>query len=189
VPEAAWQQVRRRGARRGTTSCCTDRSSPVSGWLRRHGSRRCARLGQAPRSWCSFEQVGADGSVARPTVVDDGVARSSGCRRPRGDARRASVSLTMRGPHPLGSVTQHIDKRVAHRYGGGVRRLVGASFRHRRGARAAGFDFVFTHGLCTFGDLHAPPPRPARRRRSRPGLRGWRCGSPSPTAARRRNGQ
>ena len=49
---------------------------------------------------------------------------------------------------PLGSVSQHIDKDVAHRYA----EVSGDWSAHHfdiEVARAAGFDFVFTHGLCT----------------------------------------
>jgi acyl dehydratase len=48
----------------------------------------------------------------------------------------------------LGSVSQHIDGRLAHRYGD----VSGDWSAHHfdiEVARAAGFDFVFTHGLCT----------------------------------------
>lgn len=48
----------------------------------------------------------------------------------------------------LGSVSQHIDKDVAHRYA----EVSGDWAAHHFDidvARAAGFDFVFTHGLCT----------------------------------------
>ena len=50
--------------------------------------------------------------------------------------------------HPLGSATQHIDRRTAHRYA----EVSGDWSAHHfdiEAARAAGFDFVFTHGLCT----------------------------------------
>jgi acyl dehydratase len=50
--------------------------------------------------------------------------------------------------HPLGSATHHIDKRTAHRYA----EVSGDWSAHHfdiEVARAAGFDFVFTHGLCT----------------------------------------
>jgi acyl dehydratase len=50
--------------------------------------------------------------------------------------------------HPLGSVSQHIDNDVAHRYA----EVSGDWAAHHfdiNVARAAGFDFVFTHGLCT----------------------------------------
>jgi len=52
--------------------------------------------------------------------------------------------------NPLGSVTHHIDKDVAHRYA----EVSGDWAAHHfdiEVARAAGFDFVFTHGLCTMG--------------------------------------
>ena len=50
--------------------------------------------------------------------------------------------------HPLGSVSQHIDKDVSHHYA----EVSGDWAAHHfdvEVARAAGFDFVFTHGLCT----------------------------------------
>jgi acyl dehydratase len=50
--------------------------------------------------------------------------------------------------HPLGSVSQPIDKDVARRYA----EVSGDWSAHHfdiEVARAAGFDFVFTHGLCT----------------------------------------
>jgi acyl dehydratase len=48
----------------------------------------------------------------------------------------------------LGSVSQHLDDRLAHRYA----EVSGDWAAHHfdiEVARAAGFDFVFTHGLCT----------------------------------------
>jgi len=48
----------------------------------------------------------------------------------------------------LGSTTQHLDGRLAHRYA----EVSGDWAAHHfdiEVARAAGFDFVFTHGLCT----------------------------------------
>jgi acyl dehydratase len=50
--------------------------------------------------------------------------------------------------HPLGSTVHHIDEDVAHRYA----EVSGDWAAHHFEidvARAAGFDFVFTHGLCT----------------------------------------
>ena len=50
--------------------------------------------------------------------------------------------------HPLGSTVHHIDDDVAHRYA----QVSGDWSAHHFEidvARAAGFDFVFTHGLCT----------------------------------------
>ncbi len=94
-----------------------------------------------------FEQVGADGSVAVEqwwTMVLLGL---------HGVADLGTMPADHRFPddaraHPLGSVTQHIDKRVAHRYA----EVSGDWSAHHfdiEVARAAGFDFVFTHGLCT----------------------------------------
>jgi acyl dehydratase len=50
--------------------------------------------------------------------------------------------------NPIGSATQHIDEQVAHRYA----QVSGDWSAHHfdiAAARASGFDFVFTHGLCT----------------------------------------
>jgi acyl dehydratase len=50
--------------------------------------------------------------------------------------------------NPLGSTSQHLDGRLAHRYA----EVSGDWAAHHfdvEVARAAGFDFVFTHGLCT----------------------------------------
>ena len=48
----------------------------------------------------------------------------------------------------VGSVTQHVDEQVAHRYA----KVSGDRLAHHfdiDAARATGFDFLFTHGLCT----------------------------------------
>ena len=50
--------------------------------------------------------------------------------------------------NPLGSTSQHLDDQLAHRYA----EVSGDWAAHHfdiEVARAAGFDFVFTHGLCT----------------------------------------
>jgi acyl dehydratase len=50
--------------------------------------------------------------------------------------------------HPIGSTMQHIDERIAHRYA----EVSGDWSAHHfdiDAARATGFDFLFTHGLCT----------------------------------------
>jgi acyl dehydratase len=50
--------------------------------------------------------------------------------------------------HPLGSATAHLDEQMAHRYA----EVSGDWSAHHfdvEAARAAGFDFVFAHGLCT----------------------------------------
>ena len=50
--------------------------------------------------------------------------------------------------NPIGEATHHIDKQVAHRYA----EVSGDWSAHHfdiSAARASGFDFLFTHGLCT----------------------------------------
>jgi acyl dehydratase len=94
-----------------------------------------------------FEQIGADGSVAVEqwwTMVLLGLHGVADLGTMPGDHRFPDDARA----HPLGSVTQHIDKRVAHRYA----EVSGDWSAHHFDidvARAAGFDFVFTHGLCT----------------------------------------
>ena len=94
-----------------------------------------------------FEQVDADGHVAVEqwwTMVLLGL---------QGMADLGMTPAEHRFPddaraHPLGSVTHHIDADVAHRYA----EVSGDWSAHHfdiEVARAAGFDFVFTHGLCT----------------------------------------
>jgi acyl dehydratase len=94
-----------------------------------------------------FEQVGADGSVAVEqwwTMVLLGL---------RGVADLGTTPVEHRFPDDalsssLGSASQHIDENVAHRYA----EVSGDWAAHHfdiEVARAAGFDFVFTHGLCT----------------------------------------
>jgi acyl dehydratase len=94
-----------------------------------------------------FEQVGADGTVAVEqwwTMVLLGL---------RGVGDLGAMPAEHRFPedaraHPLGSVTQHVGKDIAHRYA----EVSGDWAAHHfdiEVARAAGFDFVFTHGLCT----------------------------------------
>ncbi len=46
-----------------TTSCCTGRWPPANGWIPGRRSRRCGRLGRAPRSSCtSNRSIPMDGS-------------------------------------------------------------------------------------------------------------------------------
>jgi len=71
--------------------------------------------------------------------------------------------------HPLGSVSQHVDKDIAHRYA----EVSGDWAAHHfdiEVARAVGFDFVFTHGLCTMAICTTPPARPVGRRAPGQGL-------------------
>jgi acyl dehydratase len=94
-----------------------------------------------------FEQVGADGSVAVEqwwTMVLLGLHGLEELGTTPSDHRFPDDARA----HPLGSATHHIDTRVAHRYA----EVSGDWSAHHFDidvARAAGFDFVFTHGLCT----------------------------------------
>jgi acyl dehydratase len=68
-------------------------------------------------------------------------------------ADRASTPADHRFPeaarsNPKGSITAHIDADIAHRYAD----ISGDWAQHHfdiEAARAAGFDFIFAHGLCT----------------------------------------
>jgi acyl dehydratase len=146
LPEAVWQRVR--GGVHGEHDIVLHRPLipgerlETSSWI---SGVRTTRAGT--QVVVQFEQVGADGSVAVEqwwTMVLlglDGVAdlgTMPGDHRFPDDARE----------RPVGSVTQHIDKRTAHRYA----EVSGDWSAHHfdiDAARAAGFDFVFTHGLCT----------------------------------------
>jgi acyl dehydratase len=114
VPEAVWQRVR--GGVHGEHDIVLHRPLvpgerlDTSSWI---SAVRTSRAGT--QIVVQFEQIGADGSVAVEQwwtmvllglhgVVDLG-AMPSDHRFP--DSARA---------HPLGSATQHIDKRTAHRY-------------------------------------------------------------------------
>jgi hypothetical protein len=94
-----------------------------------------------------FEQTGADGSVAVEqwwTMVLLGLDGVADLGTMPSDHRFPDNALAQ----PLGSATQHIDKHTAERYA----EVSGDWSAHHfdiEVARAAGFDFVFTHGLCT----------------------------------------
>jgi acyl dehydratase len=146
VPDAVWQRVR--GGVHGGHDIVLHRPLvpgerlDTSSWI---SAVRTSRAGT--QIVVQFEQVGDDGSVAVEqwwTMVLLGLC---------GVADLGSMPSDHRFPddvraHPLGSVTQHIDKDVAHRYA----EVSGDWSAHHfdiEVARAAGFDFVFTHGLCT----------------------------------------
>ena len=84
----------------------------------------------------------------RRTVVDDGAARTCTVSR-----TSATTPAEHRFPddartRPIGSVSHHIEADIAHRYA----EVSGDWSAHHfdiEVARAAGFDFVFAHGLCT----------------------------------------
>ena len=81
--------------------------------------------------------------------------------------------------HPLGTVSQHIDADVARRYA----ELSGDWAAHHfdiEVARAAGFDFVFTHGLCTMAICTHRRARLCWASTTRAGFGGSPCGSHRP---------
>lgn len=146
LPEAVWQRVR--GAVHGEHDIVLHRplipGEPLetSSWI---SAVRTSRAGT--QIVVQFKQVGADGSVAVEqwwTMVLLGL---------HGVADLGTMPPDHRFPddvraHPLGSATHHIDKRTVHRYA----EVSGDWSAHHfdiEVARAAGFDFVFTHGLCT----------------------------------------
>jgi acyl dehydratase len=146
VPETVWQRVR--GGVHGEHDIVLHRPLvpgerlDTSSWI---SAVRTSRAGT--QIVVQFEQVGADGAVAVEqwwTMVLLGL---------HGVADLGTMPADHRFPedargHPLGSVSQHLDKDVAHRYA----ELSGDWAAHHfdiEAARAAGFDFVFTHGLCT----------------------------------------
>ena len=146
VPETVWQRVR--GGVHGEHDVVLHRALvagerlDTSSWI---SAVRTSRAGT--QIVVQFEQVGADGAVAVEqwwTMVLLGL---------HGVADLGTMPADHRFPedarcHPLGSVSQHIDNGVAHRYAA----VSGDWAAHHfdiEAARAAGFDFVFTHGLCT----------------------------------------
>jgi acyl dehydratase len=146
LPEAVWQRVR--GGVHGEHDIVLHRPLipgerlETSSWI---SAVRTSRAGT--QIVVQFEQVGADGSVAVEqwwTMVLLGL---------HGVADLGAMPSDHRFPddvraHQVGSATQHIDKRTAYRYA----EVSGDWSAHHfdiEVARAAGFDFVFTHGLCT----------------------------------------
>ncbi len=146
VPEAVWRRVR--GGVHGEHDIVLHRPLVpgerlvTSSWI---SAVRTSRAGT--KIVVQFEQVGADGAVAVEqwwTMVLLGL---------HGVADLGAMPADHRFPedaraHHLGSVSQHIDNDVAHRYA----EVSGDWAAHHFDiavARAAGFDFVFTHGLCT----------------------------------------
>ena len=146
VPEAVWQRVR--GGVHGEHDIVLHR--PLVPGERLDTSAWISAVRTSPagtRIVVQFEQVGADGSIAVEqwwTMVLLGLHGAADLGAMPGDHRFPDDART----NPVGSVTQHIDKLVAHRYAD----VSGDWSAHHfdiEVARAAGFDFVFTHGLCT----------------------------------------
>lgn len=148
VPEEVWQRIR--GGVHGEHDIVIHRPLvpgerlDTSSWI---SAVRTARAGT--QIVVQFEQADADGAVVVEQwwtmvlldltgVADLGTMPAE--HRFPDDARA----------QPMGSASQHIDKDVAHRYV----QVSGDWAAHHfdiQVARAAGFDFVFTHGLCTMG--------------------------------------
>jgi acyl dehydratase len=146
IPGEVWQRIR--GGVHGEHDIVMHRPLvpgerlDTSSWI---SAARTSRAGTQVVVQCV--QVGADGEVAVEQwwtmmllglydVADLGTMPAE--HRFPDDARA----------RPLGSASQHIDKDVAHRYA----EVSGDWAAHHfdlEVARAAGFDFVFTHGLCT----------------------------------------
>ena len=146
LPESVWQHVR--GGVHGAHDIVLHRplvpGEPLATWSQ-ISAVRTSRAGT--QVVMRFEQVDADGAVAVEqwwTMVLLGL---------QGVADLGSTPADHRFPddaraRPVGSVTQHVDKDVARRYA----EVSGDWSAHHFDiavARAAGFDFVFTHGLCT----------------------------------------
>lgn len=146
VPEAVWENVR--GGVHGEHDIILHRPLvpgerlDTSSWI---SAVRTSRAGT--HVVVQFEQVGQDGVVAVEqwwTMVLLGL---------RGVADLGATPADHRFPdharaNPLGSIGRHIDGDVAVRYA----EVSGDWSAHHfdiEAARAAGFDFVFTHGLCT----------------------------------------
>jgi acyl dehydratase len=146
VPAAAWQHVR--GGVHGEHDIVLHRPLipgerlETSSWI---SAVRTSRAGT--QIVVQFEQVGADGSVAVEqwwTMMLLGLSGVADLGTMPADHRFPDEVR----PHPLGSATQHVDKRMAHRYAA----VSGDWSAHHfdvEVARSAGFGFVFTHGLCT----------------------------------------
>ena len=146
VPAEAWQRVR--GGVHGEHDIVLHRpldpGESLTTWSRISGIRT-ARAGT--RVAVHLEQIDSDGRLAVEqwwTMVLLGLD---------GVADLGSMPAEHRFPvaaraNPLGSATHHLDGRTAHRYA----EVSGDWSEHHfdiEAARAAGFDFVFAHGLAT----------------------------------------
>ena len=146
LPESVWQRVR--GGVHGAHDIVVHRplvpGEPLQTWSQ-ISAVRTSRSGT--RVVIQFEQVDADGVIVVEqwwTMVLLGLD---------GIADLGSTPADHRFPddaraRPLGTAVHHIDVDVAHRYA----EVSGDWSAHHfdiAAARTAGFDFVFTHGLCT----------------------------------------
>jgi acyl dehydratase len=146
LPEEVWQHVR--GGVHGEHDIVLhrplvpDERLDTTSWI---SAVRTTRAGT--QVVMQFEQLDADGAVAIEqwwTMVLLGLNGVADLGTMPADHRFPDDART----RPIGSVGHHIDKDVAHRYA----EVSGDWAAHHFDigvARAAGFDFVFTHGLCT----------------------------------------
>jgi acyl dehydratase len=146
LPEAVWQRIR--GGVHGEHDIVIHRPLvpgerlETSSWI---SAARTSRAGT--QIVMQFEQVDADGAVAVEqwwTMVLLGLHDVADLGTMPAEHRFPDEARA----HAFGSVSQHIDKDVARRYA----EVSGDWAAHHFDidvARAAGFDFVFAHGLCT----------------------------------------
>ncbi len=172
VPETVWQRVR--GGVHGEHDIVLHRPLvpgerlDTSSWI---SAVRTSRAGT--QIVVQFEQVGADGAVAVEqwwTMVLLGL---------HGVADLGTMPADHRFPedarcHPLGSVSQHIDNDVTHRYA----EVSGDWAAHHfdiAAARGSGFRLRVHARTVHDGDRHSPSARLARRRRPGQGSTGGRA--------------
>ena len=146
LPESVWQRVR--GGVHGAHDIVLHRplvlGEPLQTWSQ-ISAVRTTRAGTRVVTRC--EQVDADGAIAVEqwwTMVLLGLHGVADLGSTPADHRFPDDART----RPIGSVTHHIEADVAHRYA----EVSGDWSAHHfdiEVARAAGFDFVFAHGLCT----------------------------------------
>jgi acyl dehydratase len=146
LPEAAWRHVR--GGVHGEHDIVLYRPLVPGERLDTWSQIAAVRTTRAgTQVVMHFEQIDADGEVAVEqwwTMVLLGLQDLTDLGAMPADHRFPDDART----NPLGSVTHHIDKDLAHRYA----EVSGDWSAHHFDidvARAAGFDFVFTHGLAT----------------------------------------
>ena len=173
LPEAIWQHVR--GGVHGEHDIVLHRPLVPGERLDTWSQISAVRTTRAgTQVVMHFEQTDADGEVAVEqwwTMVLLGLQDLTDLGAMPADHRFPDDART----NPLGSVTHHIDMDLAHRYA----EVSGDWSAHHFDidvARAAGFDFVFTHGLAQW---RSAPTACSTCWVStiRAGFGGWLCGS------------
>jgi acyl dehydratase len=146
LPESVWQRVR--GGVHGAHDIVLHRPLVPGESLQTWSQISAVRTTRAgTRVVMRFDQVDADGAVAVEqwwTMVLLGLQGVADLGSTPADHHFPDAART----RPVGSVTHRIEADVAHRYA----EVSGDWSAHHfdiEVARAAGFDFVFTHGLCT----------------------------------------